>query len=167
MLMSCSRYLPVDETAIPLGELRPVAGSSFDLTAAVAEGNPLGALMKDKMLGVVEGGVAGIDHCYVVDGAVAADGSYANDQKLYHVTTVTEEGSGRQVVVSTTQPSVQIYTANFLSKDEKDFPHVQHNGMCMETQHFPDSINQPKFPSDLLKPGATYDHTAIYAFKTV
>ena len=77
---------------------------------------------------------------------------------------VEDPASGRCMTVATTEPGVQIYTGNFLAKDAAQHPHVQHNAMCLETQHFPNAINTPSFPPVVLKPGETYHHHTVHKF---
>jgi aldose 1-epimerase len=85
-----------------------------------------------------------------------------------HAVTLTDEESGRQLIVHTSQPGVQIYTANWLQNESHNIsPIVQHNGICLETEHFPDSINQKHFPSTLLRPDEIYRHRTIYSFQVV
>jgi aldose 1-epimerase len=68
------------------------------------------------------------------------------------------------MTVATTEPGVQCYTFNWGSKDAAAAPHIQHNGICFEAQHYPDSINQPQFPTTVLRPGETYTQTTVHAF---
>jgi aldose 1-epimerase len=82
---------------------------------------------------------------------------------------VHERKSGRVMEVHTTQPGVQLYTANFLNGSltgKRGVAYQQHSAVCLETQHFPDSVNQPKFPSVILRPGQSYRQTTIYKFTT-
>ncbi len=82
---------------------------------------------------------------------------------------VYEPGSGRVMEVHTTQPGVQLYTANFLNGSltgKRGVVYQRHTGFCLETQHFPDSVNQPKFPSVILRPGQTYRQTTTHKFST-
>jgi galactose mutarotase-like enzyme len=89
--------------------------------------------------------------------------------KLAFDARVREPESGRTVEVLTTEPAVQLYTANFLDGTlvgKRGVAYRQHTGFCLETQHYPDSVNQPKFPSVILRPGMTYRQTTIYKFST-
>ena len=78
---------------------------------------------------------------------------------------LTDFKSGRQIIVHTTQPGVQIYTSNFLSEDEANYPFIQHNAICLETQNFPDAVNQSHFPNAILKVGEVYDHDTVIQFR--
>ena len=159
--LSCSKYCPPNEKQIPTGDIVDVKGSSFDFT----EPTELG-----QRIDTIDGcGEPGLDHNFVVDGAldttldmssVAAGAGPA----MRYVATLTHEKSGRKMILHASQPGVQVYTANWLSKDNSEHPFIQHNGVCLETQHFPDSINQPTFPSCVLSPGETYNHKAIFSF---
>jgi aldose 1-epimerase len=80
---------------------------------------------------------------------------------------VTDPGSGRTMEVRTMEPGIQFYTGNFLDgtiRNRKGLPYQKHAAFCLETQHFPDSVNHPDFPSTLLEPGKTYRTTTVYAF---
>ena len=163
--LSCSHYLPVDQTSIPTGELRLCAtDASFDFVTRARE---LGASID----AVGEEGPdtrLGIDHCFCVDvGASAtADNDDTDDGNpvLHHMATLRHEASGRQLIVRGSQPGLQVYTANWLSQDLADAPHVQHNAIALETQGYPDAVNQAHFPSVVLRPGEIYRHVASYDF---
>ena len=102
----------------------------------------------------------GYDHNYVLNGG---------GKGLALAARVYEPRSGRVMEVHTTQPGVQLYTANFLDGSltgKRGVVYRQHTGFCLETQHFPDSVNQPKFPSVILRPGQTYRHTTVHKFST-
>jgi aldose 1-epimerase len=136
------RYTVVDASLIPTGELRPVAGSAMDFTKPVA----IGARIDQ-----VEGGY---DHNYVLNGDPGA-------MKL--AATVFEPVSGRVMEVRTTEPGVQFYSGNFLNgkiTGKGNTVYKKHYGFCLETQHFPDSPNQPSFPSTILRPGETFKSTS-------
>lgn len=87
-----------------------------------------------------------------------------NEAGLKHIATAADPVSGRVMTVRGTQPGVQFYTGNFLSSDSKDFPFTKHMAFCLETQHFPNSANQPEFPSIILNPNQLYHHVAEYSF---
>ena len=177
--LSCSHYLPVpaDGTQIPTGEVKSVAGTLFDFTSS----SP--TALRATVLGLDGDGTGrcGLDHCLVVDGFDNKKEQQA--QQLRHVATLTDPVSGRRMVLSATQPGVQIYSANWLDNSDcaqdstadstsilahKSFPHVMHNALCLETQHFPDAINQQHFPTVVLRPdGAEYEHKAVFAFDCV
>jgi len=138
--LHCSRFLAVDDTAIPTGELAPVAETpAMDFTNP----KPVG-----KDLDAAPGG--GYDHCFVIDDS---NGPLAPAAKL------TDPASGRVMEVLTTKPGIQFYSGNFL---EGQF--VKHGALCLETQFFPDAPNQPEFPSCILNPGEVYKHTTVHRF---
>ncbi len=148
--LAASHYTPVSAALIPTGELRPVAGTPMDFTTPQTIGSRLAA---------VGGEPVGYDHNYALAGA---DGV-----RLLLVAEVTEPTSGRRLKVWTTEPGVQFYTGNFLDGTETGkggARYGQHTGFCLETQHYPDSINQPQFPSVVLRPGQLYQSTTLYAF---
>jgi aldose 1-epimerase len=149
-----ARFLPVDSTLIPLGELRPVAGTPFDFTAA----HPIGSRIAedDEQIRIARG----YDHTWVLD---RAEGECALAADL------SDPLTGRAMSVWTTQPGVQIYTGNFLDgtlQGKGGTAYPKHAGVCIETQHFPDSPNQPAFPSTVLQPNTEYRHATVYRFAT-
>lgn len=149
LMIDADRYTVVDATLIPTGELRPVKGTPFDFTTP----HPIGERM-----GQVEGG--GYDHNYVLNHAA---GQFARVARVH------DPLSGRVLEVYTDQPGVQFYSGNFLDGSltgKGGIQYVKHYGFCLETQHFPDSPNQPPFPSTLLKPGETYRTATTYKFST-
>jgi aldose 1-epimerase len=154
--LNCESYLPVDDTQIPTGQLVNVKNTPMAF--------PSGEKLKvgSRLNEVDGGGEPGYDHCYVV--AVGSEGG--GDDDVAFVARVEDEESGRRMEVHSTEPGVQLYTGNFLSKDTNEAPHVQHNALCLETQHFPDSINQKQFPPVILKPGDTFNSKTIHVFTT-
>ena len=149
-----SKFTPVDSGLIPTGELRPVKGTPFDFLTAHKVGERIAGSDEQLKLG------KGYDHNWVLD---AQPGTVAKAAEVYEAT------SGRVLEVWTNQPGIQFYTGNFLDgtlkgKDGKVYPHRA--ALCLETQHFPDSPNQPKFPSVELKPGQTFQATTIWKFST-
>jgi aldose 1-epimerase len=147
-----SRFTPVNETLIPTGELAPVAGTPLDFTKAT----PVGERINGDHVQLVRG--IGYDHNFVLDRE--GDG-------LALAAEVYEPGSGRVMQVWTTEPAIQFYSGNFLDgtlsgKGGKVYEH--RFGFCLETQHYPDSPNQPVFPSTVLRPGETYRQTTEYRF---
>ena len=152
LTLAASRYLPVDETRIPTGELREVAGGAFDFTRGKRFGAEISA--NDEQL---DRG-PGYDHCWVLDRPAAGEAFAAE---------VYEPITGRRMTVHTTQPGVQIYSGNFLNGTivgKGGVRYQRHAGFCLETQHFPDSPNRPSFPSTVLRPGESYRHTTRSAF---
>jgi aldose 1-epimerase len=155
--LSCSKYLPTTDAQIPTGEKRSVENTPFDFLKDLNYGTRIG----NSIPLIDGGGQPGIDHCFVVDGFNELN------PVMCHVGTLTDESTGRQLICSSTMPSVQIYTGNFLSKNIVDEPYTQHNAVCLETQHYPDSPNQPTFPSTLLRPGQEYKHKTVFSFRTI
>lgn len=152
--LAAARYTPVDETLIPTGELRAVAGTPFDFRQPHAVGARVDA--DDAQLRI--GG--GYDHNFVLD---AAGGDLAFAARVY------EPRSGRVLEVHTTEPGVQLYSGNMIpdglaGKDGARYG--RRGGLALETQHFPDSPNQPAFPSTILRPGATYASRTVYRFSS-
>jgi aldose 1-epimerase len=146
LMINADRYTVVDATLIPTGELRPVKGTVMDFTIPTA----IGARIKE-----VEGGY---DHNYVLKDA---DGTMKLAASVYEPT------SGRFMEVHTTEPGIQFYSGNFLDGSltgKGNTTYKKHYGFCLETQHFPDAPNQPKFPSTILKPGDTYRTSTAYKF---
>ena len=139
-------YTVVDETAIPTGELRAVEGTEMDLRYSTAIGTYI-----DQVQGL------GYDHNYCLNNT---NGS------LVIAAEVVEPVSGRTLTCLTTEPGIQFYSGNFLDGFKGKSGHTYHkqNGFCLETQHFPDSPNQPAFPSTRLDPKETYTQTCIYRF---
>ena len=150
--LNARRYTPVDDVLIPNGELASVEGTPFDFRKPVA----IGARINDDNEQLHRG--KGYDHNWVLD---------SGGGKLSEAAEVYEPSSGRVMQVWTDQPGVQFYTGNFLDgtitgKQGKVYQH--RSGLCLETQHFPDSPNHPKFPSTELKPGQKYHTVTIYRF---
>lgn len=153
MTLFADAFIPVSETLIPTGELRPVEGTPFDFTEPAAIGARINAEDEQIVFG------RGYDHCYVIDAEARGE--------LKRAAHVYAPASGRMMDVDTTEPGVQFYTGNFLDganvgKGGAVYNH--RNGFCLETQHFPDSPNQPGFPSTVLRPGETYNTTTVYRF---
>lgn len=165
-MLSSNYYLPVDETQIPTGEIKSVENTMFDLTKFSSDnsstnvnayGTSLGSVVRE-----IDGsGRSGYDHCFVVNNSIGNE----NKNQLNHVATLTDELSGRQLILHSSQPGVQVYTANWLSEDESEHPFTQHNAICLETQHFPDSVNQNSFPNVILSPGEEYNHSSVFSFR--
>ncbi len=152
LMLAADRFTPVDKGLIPTGELRPVDGTPFDFRSPTAIGARIGA--KDEQLAF--GG--GYDHNWVLNGK-------AGDLRL--AAKVCEPKSGRVMEVWTKEPGIQFYCGNFLDGSnvgKGGKPYAYRTGFCLETQHFPDSPNQPKFPSTILRPGQVYDTETVYKF---
>jgi len=141
--LHCDRYLPVDDTLIPTGQLAPVADTPMDFRAAHRIG---------ERIGNVEGGY---DHCWVIN-----DGG----KKLTPAATVRDAKSGRVMTIATTEPGIQFYTGNFLDGSEASGGFPKNGAFCLEAEEFPDAPNQPSFPNSILKPGETYAQTTVHTF---
>jgi aldose 1-epimerase len=154
LTLHASRFTPVREGLIPTGELRPVEGTPFDFRKPTAIGARIEA--KDDQLAL--GG--GYDHNFVLDGKMGV---------LRPAARVVEPGSGRVMEVLTTEPGVQFYTGNFLDgsvKGKGGQVYAKRSGFCLETQHYPDSPNQPSFPTTTLKAGGRYRTSTVFRFST-
>lgn len=152
--MPADRFTPVDSTLIPTGELKSVEGTPFDFRKPTAIGARIG--QEDEQLKF--GG--GYDHNWVFP---------KSSGHLSRLAKVTEPTSGRVLEVLSTEPGLQFYTGNFLDgkiTGKGGWNYKYRNGFCMEPQHFPDSPNQPNFPSTVLRPGQTFHSTIIYKFST-
>jgi aldose 1-epimerase len=149
-----SRYLPLDSTRIPLGTVAAVRGTPFDFRRPERIGARIDEPDEQLRIG------PGYDHCWVLDKAA---GQMTLAAELY------EPVSGRSMSVHTTQPALQVYSGNFLDstiRGKRDVVYPKHGGLCLETQHFPDSPNQPHFPSTVLEPGEVFEHATLYRFET-
>jgi aldose 1-epimerase len=154
MMIPADRYTPVDSTLIPTGELAPVAGTPLDFRHPTA----IGARINDDNEQLKLAG--GYDHNFVLNGKMGI---------LHEAARVVEPTTGRVLTVETTQPGVQFYSGNFLDgtlHGKHGHVYEKHAGFCLETQHFPDSPNHPKFPTTELKPGQTYHEVTIFGFST-
>lgn len=152
LFIDADRYTPVDKGLIPTGELRAVFGTPFDFR----EPRPIGARVLDADPQLR--GAGGYDHNFVL---VPADAGLRLAARVY------EPRSGRVMEVWTTEPGLQLYTGNGLDgslRGKNGTPIDRYAGLCLETQHFPDSPNQPSFPSTRLNPGEEYASQTIYRF---
>ena len=148
-----SRFTPVDETLIPTGELRSVRSTPFDFSTAEAIGTRIGA--DDEQLDRA----GGYDHNFVLDRGVTGE--------LALAARLTERVSGRGIDIHTTEPGIQFYTGNFLDgtvTGKGGIPHRYRSGLALETQHFPNSPNEPSFPSTILRPGTEHRSRTVYHF---
>jgi aldose 1-epimerase len=149
LTLQARRFTPVDDTLIPTGEIRPVKGSPMDFTRAKPIGRDLKHLTNDPQ---------GYDHNYVLDSGGGRLGLAAR---------VFEPKTGRVLEIRTDQPGVQFYSGNFLDgtlTGKHGAVYQKHFGFCLETQHFPDSVNHSNFPSTILRPGQTYRTTTVHKF---
>jgi aldose 1-epimerase len=148
--IDADRFTPVDAGLIPTGELRSVAGTPFDFRQPHVIGERIDADNEQLKLG------KGYDHNFVLNGQAGT---------MRKVVRVTEPKTGRVLEVSTDQPGIQFYTGNFLDgtvKGKGGKAYGFRTAFCLETQHFPDSPNHPKFPSTVLNPGATYKTSTVF-----
>ena len=153
LLLKADTYLPTTPAQIPTGELRAVAGTPFDFMKSTG----VGTRINDTTDTQIKYG-HGYDHCWVFS-------DRSKNLKLGAV--VYEPVSGRVMEMYTTEPGVQVYTANHLSgkiRGKEGIAYPRRFGLCLETGHFPDSPNQPAFPTTTLKPGDTYRSTTVYKF---
>jgi aldose 1-epimerase len=152
LTLNADRYTPVDDTLIPTGQLVPVAGTPFDFRQPTA----IGARIDQDNPQLKNG--KGYDHNWVLNGTGPGPHLAAR---------VTEPKSGRTLEISTTEPGVQFYTGNFLDgtiKGKSGHVYGLRTGLCLETQHFPDSPNQKNFPSTEVRPGKAYESRTIFSF---
>lgn len=150
--IKASQYTPVDENLIPVGAHAPVDATIMDFREPTRIGQDIKGTDSDPI---------GFDHNWVLD--------KETEGALEKVISVYEPTSGRVMEISTTEPGVQLYTGNFLDgtlTGKSGKVYHQHYAFCLETQHFPDSINQPTFPSVVLNPGETYTQTTVHKFST-
>lgn len=141
-------YTPCDETLIPTGEIAPVEGTALDFREPTRIG--------DRIEEVTATAALGYDHNYVL---IGLPGKMKSAARLH------DPRSGRTLSISTTEPGIQFYSGNFLKGDAGLGGTYEHRGaLCLETQHFPDSVNQPSFPSTILEPGETYRSTTVHTF---
>jgi len=153
LMMKASHFTPVDSTLIPTGEIRKVDGTPFDFRTATVIGARIGGDDEQLRFG------GGYDHNFVLD--------RKEGDSLVLAARVHEPRSGRVMEVSTTEPGVQFYSGNFLDGSitgKGGHVYKHRNGFCLETQHYPDSPNQPDFPTTILKPGQEYRSRTVYAF---
>ena len=151
LTLDADRYSNVDKDLIPLGDPVTVEGTPFDFRSATTIGARIDADHEQIRLG------GGYDHNFAINRSGPA---------LVRAARVVEPKSGRVMEVFTTEPGVQLYTANHLDGVPGKAGHVygKRNAFCLETQHYPDSPNKPSFPSTTLRPGETYESRTVYAF---
>ncbi|GGS20000.1 aldose epimerase family protein [Streptomyces griseoviridis] len=151
--IAASRFTPTDAGLIPTGELAKVAGTPFDFRRAKPIGRDIRAGHPQLVL------AKGFDHNWVLDKGITA--------RPEHIATLRDGSSGRTLRIATDQPGLQFYSGNFLDgtlTGTGGSVYRQGDALCLETQHFPDSPNQPSFPSTVLRPGETYRTTTIHTF---
>ena len=156
LTIDADKFLPADDTSIPNGDLAPVKGTVMDFTTPRRIGDRIDALKKPPST------TKGYDHCYVLrDWKPPKPGE---PQVFRGAARVTDPKSGRIMDISTSEPGIQLYTGNFLEGDEKSGGFNQHDALCLETQHYPDSPNKPAFPTTVLKPGETFRSITVHSF---
>ncbi|MFI0034417.1 aldose epimerase family protein [Streptomyces mutabilis] len=151
--IAASRYTPTDAGLIPTGELAKVSGTPFDFRRA----KPIGRDIRDAHPQLVT--AKGFDHNWVLDKGIT--------ERPEHIATLRDGASGRTLRIATDQPGLQFYSGNFLDgtlTGTGGSLYRQGDALCLETQHFPDSPNQPSFPSTVLRPGQTYRTTTVHSF---
>lgn len=149
LVIKASRFVAVDSTLIPTGELRQLAGTPFDFTTPHTVGERINEPYDQLILG------KGYDHTFVLDNVEEVDA------------TVYDPLTGRFMEVITDQPGIQFYCGNFLNGTRIGYggkPYTYRSGLCLETGHFPDSPNHPDFPSTVLNPGETFTSRTVYRF---
>jgi len=151
--INADRFTPTNAGLIPTGELAAVAATPLDFRASTKIGQRIDAAYEPLIL------AGGYDHNFVLNGA---NGAMKQAAKLV------DPVSGRTLTVSTTEPGIQLYTGNFLASalGRHGEKYTKNKGLCLETQHYPDSPNQPAFPTTLLKVGETLRSTTVFTFGT-
>lgn len=152
LTLSADSYLPVDEGLIPTGEIRSVDSTPFDFR-------------NEKRVGAEIEAAGGYDHCFVIASEEPAP-TAANGRPLRPAARLYEPTTGRGLRLSATQPGVQFYTGNMLTGivGRGGLSYGPRTGVCLETEAFPDAVNQPSFPSAILRPGESYDEVAKVEF---
>ncbi len=149
--LNADRYTPVDDTLIPTGAIEPVAGTELDFGEMKQIGSVIGTLTDTATLG--------FDHNFVLN-------ELQPGKKLRTAAVLVDQSSGRKLTVRTTEPGVQFYSGNFLKgqtgKGGKTY--ALRSALCLETQHFPDSVNHDNFPTTILQPGEELNSTTVFSF---
>jgi aldose 1-epimerase len=151
LYLPAEQYTPVDDTMIPTGDIKPVKGTPLDFTHPVAIGAHIAEMKGDP---------GGYDHNFVLNGGAG---------KLKLAARVFDPTSGRQMETWTTEPGVQFYSGNFLDgtlTGKRGVVYTKHAAFCLETQHYPDSVNQSSFPPVIVRPGTVYKTETVYKFST-
>ncbi|MFG2648136.1 aldose epimerase family protein [Streptomyces sp. NPDC048436] len=153
LALAAARFTPTDAGLIPTGELAKVAGTPFDFRRAKTVGKDIRTSHEQLVT------AKGFDHNWVLDKGIT--------KRPEPFATLRDPESGRTMKIATTEPGVQFYSGNFLDgtlTGPSGHTYRQSDGLCLETQHFPDSPNQPKFPSTVLRPGETYRSSTVHTF---
>jgi aldose 1-epimerase len=151
LTIDAGHYTPVDATLIPTGEIASVDGTPFDFRKSTA----IGARIDQPHQQLKNG--TGYDHNWVLSGGTG----------VKHAARVVDPKSGRTLDVSTTEPGMQFYAGNFLDGKligKGGQSYGRRSGFCLETQHYPDTPNQPNFPTTLIKPGQQYSSKTVFTF---
>jgi aldose 1-epimerase len=156
LLLQAPRYLPIDETLIPTGEIASVEGTPFDFTSF----KTIGRDIETESIQLERG--LGYDHCWVLDNP---------DKELQTAALLKEASSGIQMEVRTDQPAIQFYSGNFLDgtnpMKQSDLFYNYRSGLCLETQHYPNAPNEASFPSTVLSPGEVYSTKTQFLFSVI
>ena len=150
-------YTPTDDQLIPTGKIEPIKGTPYDFTQFTRIRDRLSQLKDDSL----RNDPSYYDLNYVLNGEI---------EKMKLAAMVHEPKSGRVMEIHTTEPGVQFYLGylhNFNTKGKCGVSYKGYQGLCLETQHFPDSVNKPNFPSVILYPTQTYQHTMVHKFYTL
>jgi aldose 1-epimerase len=156
LLLQAPRYLPIDETLIPTGEIASVEGTPFDFTSfkTIERDIQTESIQLERGLGY--------DHCWVLDNP---------DKELQTAALLKEASSGIQMEVRTDQPAIQFYSGNFLDgtnpMKQSDSFYNYRSGLCLETQHYPNAPNEASFPSTVLSPGEVYSTKTQFLFSVI
>ncbi len=156
LTLNAQEYTPVDAGLIPTGEMEKVAGTPFDFRQAKPIGRDIDVDDPQLKMG------KGYDHNFIL----ARDNA---DDSLVLAARVTEPTTGRVLEIRTTEPGIQFYSGNFLDGrliGKSGQPYLQRGGFCLEPQHYPDSPNQPQFPSTILRPDEVYRSVTVFSFST-
>jgi len=156
LMLEADRYTPTDDTLIPTGEINPVAGTPYDFRKPKTIGRDIGKISGNPAIN----DPGGYDVNFVLNGK-------AGDLRL--AARVVEPASGRVLEILTTQPGIQLYSGNFLdgtNVGKGGAVYRFRNGFCLETQHYPDSVHQPDWPSVILRPGEVYSEVTVHRFST-
>ena len=146
--IEADQFLEPDDALIPTGKLLDVKGTPFDFIDFHTVGERIEQLTTDPQ---------GYDHCFALRGT----------EKMHAAATVRDPSSGRVMEISTTEPGIQFYSGNFLDGEVGSGGFTQYTAFCLETQKYPDTPNQPEFPTSMLRPGETYMHKTVHKFSVM
>ncbi|MEZ6059012.1 MAG: aldose epimerase family protein [Planctomycetaceae bacterium] len=151
LMLNADKYTPVDDTLIPTGKIESVEGTELDFRKAKRIGDDIGPL--------TDTGAIGFDHNFVLN-------ENGGDRRRRLAAVLTDPGSGRVLTVRTTEPGVQFYSGNFLKgqKGKNGRTYAHRSALCLETQHYPDSVNHENFPTTILQPGQELRSSTVFEF---